>query len=127
MAKTLMIIEGAYRVTLEEQDDPAVWITHAMKGAGAELDVLLRGNAVNYAVSAQDASGLSFGAKKQTQPPRVADEVAKLIGKGVKVHVVEDDVAARGLERTELVPGLDPVSKSGIARLIGGYARVWYW
>src|SRR5690349_18380464 len=109
MAKTLMIIETGYRATLEEQDDPVVWIAHAMKGAGADLGVLLRGNAVNYAVKGQNASGLAFGERRQTQPPDLAEDVARLVGKGVPVHIVEDDVAARGLERTDLIAGLTPV------------------
>src|SRR5262245_43661498 len=96
--KILQIVESAYRATLEEQDDTVIWITHAMKGAGGNLDVLLRGNAVNYAAKGQDASGLAFGEKKQTQPPRLAEDVAKLIEKGVAVYVVSDDVAERGLE-----------------------------
>ena len=35
--KTLQIIRTAYRATIEEQDDTVVWITRAMRGAGAEL------------------------------------------------------------------------------------------
>jgi sulfur relay (sulfurtransferase) DsrF/TusC family protein len=125
--KILQVIETAYRATLEEQDDTIVWITHAMKGAGADLHVLLRGNAVNYAVKGQDASGLSFGEKRQTQPPRLADDVAKLIEKGVEVFVVENDVSERGLERGDLISGLKPVSRAGLPKLFASYDQIWHW
>jgi hypothetical protein len=125
--KLLQVIESAYRATIEEQDDTCVWITHAMKGGGADLAVLLRGNAVNYACRGQDASGLSFGGKAQTQPPRVSDDLAGLIGKGVEVLVVEDDCAERGLERSELIEGVKSVKKSGLPRLFDGYDQIWHW
>ena len=125
--KILQIVESAYRATLEEQDDTVVWITHAMKGAGADLAVLLRGNAVNYAVKEQDASGLAFGDKKQSQPPRLADDITKLAGKGVEVFIVSDDVAERGLERTDLVAGLKPVTRDELPGLLGKYDQVWHW
>lgn len=125
--KYLQIIETAYRATIEEQDDTCIWVTHAMKGGGADLAVLLRGNAVNYAVKGQDASGLQFGDKKQTQPPRLADDVTGLIGKGIDVFVVEDDVAERGLERSELIEGLKPVKRAAVARLLNDYDQVWHW
>ena len=80
--KALNIIESAYRATIEEQDDTIVWLTRAMKAAGADLAVLLRGNAVNYAVRGQDAAGLAFGGWRQTQPPRVADNIASLTTRG---------------------------------------------
>ena len=128
MAKrVLQIVESAYRCTIEEQDDPVIWITHALKGAGADLHVLLRGNAVNYAVKAQNASGLSFGGKVQSQPPNIAQDVSKLIEKGVEVYLVDDDAAERGLERSELIAGIKGVARSGIAKLIGGYDQVWHW
>src|SRR5262245_53390248 len=125
--KILQIVESAYRATLEEQDDTVVWITHAMKGAGADLHVLLRGNAVNYGVKTQDASGLAFGDKKQTQPPRLADDVAKLVEKGLDVYVVSDDIADRGLERTDLIAGLKPVSRDELPKLFAKYDLVWHW
>ena len=98
-----------------------------MKGAGADLDVLLRGNAVNYAVQGQDASGLSFGALSQTQPPKLARDVEKLIGKGVDVYIIEEDLAERGIEASSLIDGLKTVSKSGVAELISGYDHAWHW
>src|SRR5690606_1140968 len=121
------IIETAYRATIEEQDDTCIWITHAMKGAGADLAVLLRGNAVNYACAAQDASGLRFGEKRQTQPPQLARDVASLIEKGVEVHVVEEDLAERGLDKGELIDGLRPVRRSELPALLGGFDQIWHW
>ena len=125
--KALQIIESAYRCTIEEQDDPAVWITHAMKGAGAELDVLLRGNAVNYALTGQDASGLSFGARQQTNPPQLDQDIAKLIEKGVEVYVAEEDMDSRGLSSVETIPGIRKMNKQGLPALFDRYDQVWHW
>ena len=125
--KVLNIVEAAYRGTLEEQDDPIIWICSAMKGANADIDVLLRGNAVNYAIKAQNASGLSFGGQEQTQPPKIADDLVRLKGKGVKIYVVDDALRERGIEPSELIDGLDFVPRSKLARLFGGYDQVWHW
>jgi hypothetical protein len=125
--KVLQVVESAYRCTLEEQDDPAVWITTVFRGAGADTALLLRGNAVNYAVQGQDASGLAFGARAQTQPPRIDADLARLIGKGVDVWLVEDDAAERGLERSDLIPGVKPVPRSGLPGLLSGFDQIWHW
>lgn len=125
--KILQVIDTAYRATLEEQDDTAVWITMVLKGAGADTAVLLRGNAVSYGVKAQDASGLTFGSWQQKNPPKLAEDVGKLTAKGVDVYVVEDDVSERGLERTDLIDGLKSVPRSGIAKLFGNYDQIWHW
>ena len=125
--KTLSIVESAYRATLEEQDDTIVWIHGAMKGAGADLAVLLRGNAVNYLVQRQDAGGLAFGDWRQTQPPRIASDLAALAAKGVDICYVAEDAAERGIERRELIAGVQPVAREAIAELIGRYERVWHW
>lgn len=128
--KAINIIGTAYRATIEEQDDTIVWVTHAMKGAAGdddELDVLLRGDAVNYGVKSQDASGLSFGKLKQTEPPRIAEDVDKLSGKNVKVYIVEEDLATRGIESSELIDGLETISRDAVARLVSDYDHVWHW
>jgi hypothetical protein len=125
--KTLNIIETAYRATLEEQDDPVVWIIHAMKGAGAEHSVVLRANAVNYAVKAQGVPPLAFGARRQQQGPHLAEAVGGLIGKGVEVYVVSDDLTERGLQSEELIGGLRAIRKADLPALCGSYEQVWHW
>ena len=104
-----------------------VWITDAMTGAAADLDVLLRRNAVNYAVKGQDASGLSFGARTIKNSAHLAGDVAGLIGKGVEVHIVQEDLFERGLAEGELIDGLKRVSRADLPGLFEGYDQVWHW
>ncbi len=128
MAKhILQIVETAYRATIEEQDDTILWLTQAMAGAGGRFTVLLRGNAVNYGVKAQDASGLVVGGWRQSEPPRLADDVAAIIAKGMDVYVVDEDVAALGLERGELIAGLKGISRAELPRLLPKFDGIWAW
>lgn len=125
--KVLQVIDNAYRCTIEEQDDPAVWITHAMKGAGADLDVLLSGSAVNYAVTGQDASGLRFGEIPQTNPPRLDRDIAALIEKNISVYVYSEDATERGIPPAGLVPGVRQISRSDAPAIFARYNQIWHW
>src|SRR6185436_11094997 len=79
--KTLNIVDSAYRAVIEEQDDTILWVLAAMQGAGADHTVVLRGNAVNYAVAGQGAPPLVVGEWKQTQAPKIDRDVADLVEK----------------------------------------------
>ena len=125
--KVLQIVESAWRCTIEEQDDPALWICHAMRGAGAELSVLLAGNAVGYAARGQDASGLAFGGRGQTHPPAIDRDVAAFADKGVAVYAVEEDARERGIEPECFVRGVRPVSRDALPGLFAEHDGVWRW
>jgi sulfur relay (sulfurtransferase) DsrF/TusC family protein len=125
--KVLQIIQTAYRATTEEQDDTVVWITHAMRGAGAELAILLCGSAVSYVAADQDASGLQLGTWRQTQPPRIAADLAALAGKAVAVYCLKEDLEERGLREAALPPGMNVVARAQVARLFGEFDQVWRW
>jgi hypothetical protein len=126
--KTLNIIESAYRAVMEEQDDTIMWLLAAMAGAGAQHTVVLRGNAVNYAVAGQGAPGLTVGDWKQTQAPRMDRDVVDLIEKRkIPVYVIEEDVAERGIDRGELVPGVKLVSRTALPDLFAEHALISHW
>ena len=127
MAKILSVVEHAYAGTIEEQDDTVLWITHMIKNAGADISALLRGNATNYAVRGQDASGLRFGAATLSVPPTIEKDVAEMINKGIIVYAVREDMEQRGIRPGDLVPGVTPVSKGDIARLFDEADMVWHW
>lgn len=126
--KTLNLVDSAYRAVMEEQDDTILWLLATMKAAGSDHTVVLRGNAVNYAVVGQQAIPLEIGAWAQTQPPRMDRDVADLVEKHkIPVFVVEEDVAERGIEPTELVPQVQLVGRKAVAKLMGEYALVLHW
>jgi hypothetical protein len=119
--RILAVVTCAYRATLEEQDDPIVWLARAMRKADAAVDVLLSGNAVSYGVRAQDATGLQFGERRQAQAPRLAEDTAGLLASGATVLYAAGDARERGIEPAELVEGLTAVQPGALPRLLSTY------
>lgn len=126
--KTLNIVESAYRAVIEEQDDTILWLLAAMQGAGAEHTVVLRGNAVNYAVAGQGVAGLTVGEWQQTQAPRMDHDVVDLIEKRkIPVFVIEEDLSVRGIAPSDLVPGVRLISSRTLPRYMAEYELVSHW
>jgi sulfur relay (sulfurtransferase) DsrF/TusC family protein len=125
--KILSIVDTAYRATLDEQDDTILWLNHALRNNGAEVSVLLTGNAVNYAVRGQDAAGLAFGDKRIAHPPQLDHNLARLIAAKVAVFVVEEDIRERALPADGLVAGIERLSRAAIPEAIERFDHVWRW
>jgi sulfur relay (sulfurtransferase) DsrF/TusC family protein len=126
--KSLNIVESAYRAVMEEQDDTILWLLAAMQGAGGAHTVVLRGNAVNYAIAGQGAPGLTVGEWKQTQAPRMDHDVADLIeNRKIPVYVVEEDLTERGIAGADLVPGIKLVPRRSLPGLFAEYDLVSHW
>jgi hypothetical protein len=122
MATYLVMPRNAYRATIEEQDDPALWFAHAMKKAGAHVAVLLRGDTVNYAVRGQDARGLAFG-RRAVKGSDIARDVSALVEADVSVHAVAEDLTERGVASGSLIAGVKLVSQAKLAELVAGFDR----
>jgi sulfur relay (sulfurtransferase) DsrF/TusC family protein len=127
MPKILNIVEAAYRATLEEKDDTVLWLVHTLKNSGADTAVLLQGNAVNYLARGQNASGLAFGEVGIAHPPELDRDLEIMIGKGIPVFAVDEDIADRGLTGADLIAGFQKISRQALPELLDRHDQVWRW
>jgi hypothetical protein len=125
--KHLNIVSSGYRATVEEQDDTVVWISHAMRNAGADIDLLLCGAAVNYPVRGQAIEPVTLGGREQKHGPDVHAQITGLVGNGAKVYAVREDLDERAIDHRSLLQDVQLIGRDELPALLSGYDQVWHW
>lgn len=126
MKTILSVVESAFRATIDEQDDAAVWFTSALRNGGADISVLLRANAVNYAVRGQSTADFAIGDRKLGYPPDISTDLERLIQKGATVYLVKEDCDERGIS-SGFIPGVTTISRKDMPALLEKFDLIWHW
>jgi hypothetical protein len=124
--KILNIVETAYRATLEEQDDTVLWLSSVLQRNGADISLLLRGNAVNYIVR-QECPALAIASAGIGHP---ADQIANLRWlqeQGARIYAVADDAVERGLDPKRCLAGIQLIEGHAVAEVLDAHDQVWHW
>ena len=112
---------------MEEQDDQALWLLQALKKAGLNQTVLLRGPATAYAVKEQTVGDFAIGGVPLGNPPRLDHDLQQIIDSGVPVYAVREDAQERGITPEESLAGITWVERAGVAPLFEAAGRVFAW
>jgi intracellular sulfur oxidation DsrE/DsrF family protein len=75
----------------------------------------------------QGVPPLTFGDKAQRHAPRIAEQVASLITKGVDVMVVRECLTERGIGEEELMGGLKIMPRAALPKAMNAFDQVWHW
>ena len=124
--KILNIVETAYRATLEEQDDTVLWLSSVLQRNGADVSLLLRGNAVNYIVR-QECPALAIAGTGIRHPADPNANLRRLIEQGARIYAVADDAVERGLDPKRCLAGIELIERNTVAEVFDAHDQVQHW
>ncbi len=123
--KVLAVFEKPIYFSFEPVDPHLFAVGLGVADTPVQVDVLLRDAAVTYAVQGQQMKGVRLvGLELQeydTQPARLVEFMAE---HGARIFAVEEDLRARGIEKSDLVKGVEVVKEEETARIIAEHDSV---
>ncbi len=125
--KILQIVEQAFRTLVEEQDDTILWLTQSMAGAGANLEVLLSGNAVYYAVMKNRQPAIKIGDWVQQEPADIPSDIDRMLAQNIPIYVLNSELEERGLNASMLRPSIKPIDQAQLVDIYHQVDQVWQW
>lgn len=126
MAHGLIIIDRAYRGSVETQFADVLYFIRELSRQLGGIDLLLRGLAVTYAVKGS-CTAIRLADRDVTTLPDPRRSIQTLLDEGVTVFVEEPDLAALGLsDGDRLLSGARLVQIGELALRWSTYLGVWF-
>jgi len=110
-----------------EDSDIGLFASAFSSVAGQSLTLLLREDAVNYAVRGQDGTGIQI-AGAVVQPGFLIETDLKSVQQAnIPVYAIREDVDARGIKKDDLIEGVQLLSQTELGKFVDQFDTVWNW
>jgi sulfur relay (sulfurtransferase) DsrF/TusC family protein len=110
-----------------EDSDIGLFASAFAPVAGSPMTILLTEDAVNYGVRGQEGTGIKI-AGAPVQPGFLIETDVKSVQEAkIPVYALQEDVAERGIEPSELVSGIKLMSRRELGKFIDQFDTVWNW
>lgn len=110
-----------------EDSDIGLFASAFAAVAGNPLTVLLREDAVNYAVRGQNGSGITIAGGTVQPGFMIESDLAAVSQAKTPVYAVHEDVAERGITAEELISGVTLLRREEVGRFVDRFDTVWNW
>lgn len=123
-ARNLAIVERGYRGAVEVAYFDVLYQLLELHRQLGGVDVLLRSDAVTYALEAPRPAALLIGAVTLTDLDDPRGDIRRLLELGVGVFVEEPDVTRLGLDRHRLRPEINVLTARSASERMAEYEQV---
>lgn len=127
MAKKILSILSHTEYGNLEDSDIGLFASAFAPVAGQQLTMLLREDAVNYAVRGQDGTGIKIAGTPIQPGFLIETDLRSLNQANIAVYAIREDLEERGIKPNELVEGVKLMSRKEIGKLVDQFDSVWNW
>jgi sulfur relay (sulfurtransferase) DsrF/TusC family protein len=127
MAKKILSVLSHTEYGNLEDSDIGLFASAFAPVAGQQLTLVLREDAVNYAVRGQDGTGIRI-AGTLIQPGFLIETDLRSLGQSnIPVYAIREDLQERGIDSADVVEGVQLMSKKELGKLVDQFDSVWNW
>lgn len=110
-----------------EDSDIGLFASAFSSVAGQSLALLLREDAVNYAVRGQDGTGIRIAGTVVQPGFLIETDLKSLRQANISVYAVGEDLEERGIKKEDLIEGVQLLSGKQLGRFVDQFDTVWNW
>ncbi len=127
MAKKILSVLSHTEYGNLEDSDIGLFASAFAPVAGQQLGLVLREDAVNYAVRGQDGTNIKIAGVPIQPGFLIETDLTSVQQANIPVFAIREDLEERGIKPDEIIDGVKLMSRGDLGKLVDQYDTVWNW